>query len=111
MPEDTSKGYRGRLEIVRDVLQVADGGGDNGSKKTHIMYGANLSYKLLTRYLGEVLDAGLICAEGSCYLITDKGKEFLRVYENCEKEYQEIEKHNAKLKSGKEELEGLLVLG
>ena len=109
--EISRKGYRSRLEIVRDVLQVARGAGGNGSKKTHIMYGANLSYKLLTRYLGEVLDASLVCLEGACYFITEKGREFLQVYQDYEKEYREFERHNARLNSGKEELEKLLVLG
>lgn len=111
MFEDNRKGYRGRLEIVRDVLQVVDEAGDSGSKKTHIMYGANLSYKLLTRYLGEVLEAGLVCKNEACYLITDRGREFLQVYQDYEKTYREIQKRNARLNSGKEELEKLLVLG
>jgi len=106
--ENSSKGYRSRLEIIRDVLQVAEGAGDNGSKKTHIMYGANLSYKLLTRYLGEVLDAGLVCKDESCYNITDKGREFLQVYGDYEETHREIEKHSVQLNSGKEELEKML---
>ena len=76
--ENSRKEYRSRLEIIRDVLAVADGAGDDGSKKTHIMYGANLSYKLLTKYLGEVLDARLVCAQGACYLLTEKGRNFLQ---------------------------------
>jgi len=106
--ENSSKGYRGRLEIIRDVLQVAEGSGDNGSKKTHIMYGANLSYKLLTRYLGEVLDAGLVCVEGACYSITDKGREFLETYEDYENKRKEINEHISSLNCGKQTLEKLL---
>ena len=108
--DDYRKGYRSRLEIIRDVLGVADGAGDSGSKKTHIMYGANLSYKLLTKYLDEVLSAGLVCEDESCYVITEKGREFLEVYRGYEKEYEEIEKGNVRLNSGKEELEKLLLL-
>lgn len=106
--ENSSKGYRSRLEIIRDVLQVADGAGDSGSKKTHIMYGANLSYKLLTRYLGEVLDAGLVCVEGACYFVTDKGREFLEVYEDYEKRRREINDHINSLNCGKQTLEKML---
>jgi len=65
--------YRSRLEIVANILSVVS----EGAKKTHIMYGANLSYKLLNRYLGEVFNAGLVCLNGECYEITDKGQHFL----------------------------------
>jgi predicted transcriptional regulator len=107
---DLKKSYRGRLEIVRDILLTAEKAGDSGSKKTHIMYGANLSYRLLERYLHEVLSAGLVYECKSCYVITNRGKEFLQVYGEYEKEHGEIEKHTAKLINGKEELENMLVL-
>ena len=106
--ENFRTGYRGRLEIVRDVLLVADGAGGNGSKKTHIMYGANLSYKLLTRYLGEVLDAGLVCVQGACYFITEKGGEFLEAYEDYEAKRKEIHDHISSLNCGREALEKML---
>ena len=51
--------YRNRLDIIADVLEVAKG----GARKTQIMYGANLSYRLLTRYLKEVMDTGLVKRE------------------------------------------------
>jgi len=102
-------GYRGKLEIIRDVLVVVSGAGDFGSKKTHIMYGANLSYKLLTRYLGEVLNAGLVCPGGDCYVITEKGREFLQIFNDYEKEAREVQKHSLRLNNGRHELEKLLV--
>jgi len=105
---DSGKGYRSGLEIVRDVLLVAEEAGDSGSKKTHIMYGANLSYKLLTRYLEEVLNAGLVCEGGSCYVITDKGREFLRAYHDYENRREEINDRISRLNSGKENLEKML---
>ena len=104
------KGYRSKLEIVRDILHVAANGSESGSKKTHIMYGANLSYKLLTKYLDEVLDSGLICEGGSCYFITKKGKEFLEIYEDYEEEREAVHRHRIKLNNGREELEKLLIL-
>ena len=105
---ESRKGYRGTLEIVRDVLLVVEEAGDSGSKKTHIMYGANLSYKLLTRYLKEVLNAGLICEGESCYVITDKGRRFLQTYGDYEKKRAEIEERVNYLNSGRETLEKML---
>ena len=74
------------------------------------MYGANLSYKLLTRYLGEVLDAGLVCVKGACYLHTEKGKEFLQVYQDYEKRRREIDAHINSLNCGRQTLEKLLAI-
>lgn len=102
------RGYRGRLGIIRDILQVAQDASSAGTRKTHLMYGANLSYRLLSRYLEEILRSGLIC-EGNCrYAITEKGKDFLRIYEDYEKYYTEIERHKLNLRNGREELEKML---
>ena len=107
--ENDRKEYRGRLEIIKDILQVISGARNPGSKKTHIMYGANLSYKLLERYVGEVLKAGLVCYDGVCfYVITDKGREFLRIFDDYERERREYEKHIVCLSNGKEGLRKML---
>jgi predicted transcriptional regulator len=81
--------YRSRFDIIADILHVVKG--NDGAKKTQIMYGANLSYKVLTRYLTEVLEACLIKFEKSrrCYVLTAKGREFLEHY----REYSRRNKH------------------
>jgi len=68
--------YRSRLQIVADILFVAE----NGAKKTRIMYQANLSYDLLKRYLAEALEADLISInkDEKSYITTQKGKAFLK---------------------------------
>ena len=106
---DNSKGYRSRLGIIRDILLVAKNAGDRGCKKTHIMYGASLSYKLLTRYLEYVLDANLLDYDGEAfYKITEKGRAFLKVYNNYEKETEAIEEHVLSMSNGKKELKKML---
>jgi predicted transcriptional regulator len=70
---------RGRLEIVRDMLSVAT----ERIKKTRIMYQANLSYRLMEKYLSDLLDSGLLeCDEDCFYMVTWKGKEFLQMYDD-----------------------------
>jgi predicted transcriptional regulator len=71
--------YRNKFDIIADILRVVK---DNGAKKTQIMYGANLSYTVLTRYLNLVLDACLIKFESGkrCYVLTERGKMFLERY-------------------------------
>ncbi|UCC33140.1 MAG: hypothetical protein JSW53_05000 [Candidatus Bathyarchaeota archaeon] len=69
--------YRSRLEIIADVLGVVKG----GARKTRIMYQANLSYRLLTRYLDDVMDMGLVKAEDEgIYELTEKGIGFLQEF-------------------------------
>jgi len=80
--------YRDRLQIVADMLSIVSG----GARKTRIMYQANLSYRLLCRYLSEVLDAGLVrFEEEDCYVLTAKGKEFLSRHEDYSKRCRSLE--------------------
>jgi len=82
--------YRDRLQIIADILLIAS----RRAKKTQIMYQANLSYKLLCRYLSEVLDAGLVSFENEdCYVLTAKGKEFLGRHEEYSKRCKSLEEH------------------
>jgi predicted transcriptional regulator len=80
--------YRDRLQIIASILSIAG----RRAKKTQIMYQANLNYKLLCRYLGEVQDAGLVSFENEdCYVLTAKGKEFLNRHEEYSKRCQSLE--------------------
>ena len=71
---------RGRLDIVRDVLSIAS----IKVCKTRIMYGANLSFVQLERYLTLLQGNGLLERDGdSGYLVTERGIKFLQLYEGC----------------------------
>ena len=77
-----SGNYRCSTDIVRDILIVAS----VSVKKTWIMYQANLSYVQLNKYLNNLLKQDLLKHDGaSCYLVTNKGLDFLKMY----KEYVE----------------------
>lgn len=83
--------YRRKLEIVVDMLSVAV----VKAKKTRIMYRANLSYRLVEKYLRNLLDSGLVeLDDDSFYQVTFKGKEFLQLYadyvERCRRIDEEI---------------------
>jgi len=81
--------YRSRLDIIADILQVAS----QNAKKTQIMYQANLSYKVLQRYLREIIDASLISFDSAdqFYILTRKGQKFLEVYKDYFKTNKIIE--------------------
>jgi len=71
---------RGRLDIVRDVLSIAS----VRVRKTRIMYGANLSFVQLEKYLMLLVGSGLLEYDGdSGYLVTEMGIKFLQLYEGC----------------------------
>jgi predicted transcriptional regulator len=78
-----SNSHRGFLDIIADILEASQ----SGTRKTYFMYRCNLSFRQLKYYLAFLLKKGLLCPvdEGSnpslsLFMITDKGKEFLKVY-------------------------------
>jgi predicted transcriptional regulator len=82
--------YRNRLQIIADILAITS----RGAKKTRIMYQANLSYKLLCKYLDEVVAAGLVrFVDGDCYVLTIKGREFLNRHQEYSKHCEMVEEH------------------
>jgi predicted transcriptional regulator len=69
---------RNAVQIIMEILSLSL----NGVKITRLMYGANLSYSTLTRYLSTLTVQGLIRGgkdwDGSMiYRATDKGKLLL----------------------------------
>ena len=69
--------YRGRTEIVSNILDAANG----RATKTKIMYSAFLSYNQLKDYLSVMIENNLIeCLEGTqTYKTTEKGLNFLKM--------------------------------
>lgn len=97
--------YRSKFDIIADILHVVR----EGAKKTRIMYQANLSYKLLTKYLIEIRRAYLIRfeRERKCYVLTQRGKEFLVTYKEYSKRNRHVEKQITEIRSKKKILEDL----
>jgi len=97
--------YRDRLDIIADILNVAS----QAAKKTQIMYQANLSYKVLQRYLAEVLGASLVTFEDSDqrYKLTVKGLEYLSAYKDYARSSKSMEKHLNNFSTKKKILETL----
>jgi predicted transcriptional regulator len=98
--------YRRKLDIIADMLRVAN----HGAKKTHIMGQANLNYKLLTKYLKEVVKTGLVRFERAenCYVLTSKGKEFLERYKEYSRRNKHVEKQSNDLHNRRKALIDLL---
>jgi predicted transcriptional regulator len=77
------RNYRDKFDIIADILKITE----RNPKKTQIMYQANLSYKVLKKYLVETIEASLISyiADERCYSLTEKGREFLTLYDEYSK--------------------------
>ena len=95
--------YRNRIDIIAAVLDVAA----KGACKTRIMYIANLSYKLLEKYLRETLELGFIGSSNGGYQVTDKGLAFLERYSSFLNKYSAVETERQRMLFEKEALEKL----
>ena len=82
---------RSRIDIIHDVLAAIQKKGGK-IKPTHLMYKANLSHKLMTSYLEELIGKTLIQEikeKSNKYLIiTDEGYKFLEKFKQM-REFQE----------------------
>jgi predicted transcriptional regulator len=75
--------YRDSLSIIGDILRIAD----SGANKTKIMFSANLSFKLLEKYLAIVINSGLIEIRDKSYELTPLGREFVKDYDAFKERY------------------------
>lgn len=99
------RNYRSQLDIIADILDAAS----KNAKKTQIMYQANLSFKVLQKYLKRTLAASLIKYEQEYrhYSLTDKGQTFLETYRDYALTNQNIENQVNNLLLKKKILENL----
>ena len=65
------------MDIYADILKVAK----KGARKTHIVYQANLNFKVVRRYLKNLMENELIILNGEGFKTTGKGLRFLKQYE------------------------------
>jgi len=97
--------YRGRLQIIADILSVVR----DGAKKTHVMYQANLSYTLLSRYLTEVLESGLVSLDTEDrYKLTNRGQKFLDRFNEYSKRCDKLEQQLNHVNDEKTVLENII---
>lgn len=85
---------RSRFDIMANILQKAV----PGMKKTWLLYGANLSFSQLRRYLKTLVDLQLLAVKDDLYTTTPKGLAFLESYKTLVQllEEPEVQARNAK---------------
>ena len=69
---------RNDLDICADILKVSKA----GAKKTHIVYRANLNFKIVKKYLSRLIDNGYLLdgSDSGVFVTTDRGSNFLEQY-------------------------------
>jgi predicted transcriptional regulator len=91
---------RDRISIITNILKAAN----SGSCKTHIMFDANLSFRVLEKYLNAALNYGLINQEEFKYKVTDIGREYFEQYKHFEECYISAQKMLESLSCERERL-------
>jgi predicted transcriptional regulator len=84
--KNISNAHRGNFDIIADILGASHG----GVKKTYLMYRCNLSFKQMKSYSRFLTETGLLHLNsvggngdgGFFFELTDKGKVFLKAYDN-----------------------------
>ena len=92
---------RDRLSLVAAILEAAGA----GSSKTRVMKVANLSYKLLDKYLAAALSLGFVERSGAKYSLTERGRDFLKRYKQLQDQYLRVEQEFSLLINRREVLE------
>jgi predicted transcriptional regulator len=69
-------GKRDRVEIIADILGLCS----EPKTKTHVIYGTNLSWKMLQHYLSELQSRKLLekQSKAKTYVTTTRGLDFLK---------------------------------
>ena len=77
--------YRSRTEIVRHILESANGGG-GGITKAQILYKASLSHAQLKEYLAILTENDFLGYDfgTETFKTTEKGHRFLEIYNGIE---------------------------
>ena len=69
---------RNRMDIYVDILNAAR----EGAKKTHLVYQANLNFKIVKGYLEKLTEVGFLKKTGKFFVTTPKGSQFIDQYKD-----------------------------
>ncbi len=68
---------RNSLDVWADILNVAQ----DGLRKTHIVYQANLNFNVAKKYFTGLIERGFLEYRDAYYVTTPEGMQFLKDYE------------------------------
>jgi predicted transcriptional regulator len=99
--------YRCRIELAAEVLSASL----KSEKKTRIMNYGNLNFKQLKSYLRMLLASGMLSfdSESESYSITEKGEDYLRLFESYREHLLEMEEKRQLVDEKKNVLEQMCI--
>lgn len=71
---------RNNRDIEADLLRIAS----VGTKKTWLVYGANLNFNIVKKYIARLINRGFLVYESQLYTTTPKGKEYMNLIVQCQ---------------------------
>ncbi len=76
------------MDICCDILKVAE----SGARKTRLVYGANLNFRIVNKYLEALIEAGHIeyNEDLKIYFTTDKGSYWMTNYSQIVSPLKEV---------------------
>lgn len=94
---------RSRIDLIAAILSAANG----GSTKTRIMSTANMSYKILQKYLDAAISMDFLQIKNMRYYLTEKGRECLNQYNHVKEREIQIQKAFKELNAEKALLDNM----
>ncbi|MCJ7633629.1 winged helix-turn-helix domain-containing protein [Candidatus Bathyarchaeota archaeon] len=81
---------RSRFETMYTILKICS----KGSKKTHVMYRANLSHQQLEKYLAILIERNLLAIESGDYVTSPRGVVYIQKFDDLQRFMnEEVEAH------------------
>ena len=71
---------RNNRDIEADILRIAR----VGTLKTWLVYGANLNFKMIKKYIARLITRGFLVHDGKLYTTTPKGVEYMNLIVACQ---------------------------
>ena len=93
--ERVARRKRTRYELLADILQSSRG----GAGKTALMYKANLSYEVLSKYLSFLLNNRFLEAREGHYFPSRRGLIYLERFANYQRSKHRVELSENKIQS------------
>ena len=72
---------RDKTDVYHDILESAI----TPVRKTRLVYGSNLNFEIIKKYIIELTTSGLLEQNGNFYTTTEKGRKYIKAQESLTK--------------------------
>jgi len=93
--EHATRRKRTRYELLADLLLSSKG----GARKTTLMFRANLSFALLNKYLGLLIENGFVDKKGDYFFPNRRGLTYLQKFSRYQSVLEDVNRTEQTLRS------------